>query len=148
MKVSTHVYSSAVLSGTLFAVTQSALIAVSAFLSGVLIDLDHLIDFLLFSEERFSIQGFFSWFDEMKWQKVTLLFHSYEVYALLCVAALFYPNPVLLGILLGSGLHLVLDQIGLRGFGRRWNVRFAPMYYFLSYRYSVGFRKSGLLRSR
>ena len=147
MKTSTHVYSSAILSGTIFALTQSAPMAVSAFVSGVLIDLDHVPDFLIFSGERFSIKAFFSWFHDTKWEKVTLLFHSYELYLMLCIITFMYPDPVLVGVLLGCGLHLALDQIGLRSFGLRFGFQPAPMYYFLSYRYYVGFHKSRLLRN-
>ncbi|MFC1516158.1 hypothetical protein ACFL7E_05295 [Thermodesulfobacteriota bacterium] len=147
MKTSTHVYSSAILGGTIYALTQSTQMAVSAFVSGVLIDLDHLMDFLVFSGEKFSIKNFFSWFNDTRWEKVTLLFHSYEVYLLLCMITFLYPNPILVGILLGCGLHLALDQIGLRSFGLRLDVQPAPMYYFLSYRYYVGFHKSRLLKS-
>ncbi|MFH2220421.1 MAG: hypothetical protein ABII68_12295 [Pseudomonadota bacterium] len=148
MKTSIHVYSSAILSGTIYALTQSTQMTVSAFVSSVFIDLDHVLDFLVFSGERFSIKGFFSWFDDTRWEKVTLLFHSYEVYLILCIITFLYPNNILIGILLGCGLHLALDQIGLRSFGLRLDVKPAPMYYFLSYRFFVGFHKSKLLKKQ
>lgn len=139
MKISTHVYSSAILGGTLYALTQSVPMAIASFISGVLIDLDHVFDFLVFSKEKFSIKGFFSWCYDTKWERVTLLFHSYELYLALGIIVYFYPNKILIGVLFGSGLHLILDQIGNRIHGRY------PMFYFLTYRCFVGFRKSKLL---
>lgn len=140
MKTSTHVYSSAILGGTVYALTQSVQMAVATFASGVLIDLDHLFDFLVFSKERFSIKNFYSWCYNGKWEKITLLCHSYELYLALGIIAYFYPNHILIGFLLGGGLHLILDQIGNRIYGFRF-----PMFYFLTYRCYMGFHKSKLL---
>jgi hypothetical protein len=111
--------------------------AVSACISGILIDIDHLFDFLVFSREKFSIKGFFSWFYETRWEKTTILLHSYELYLVLCIVTFFYSNDILIGFLLGGGLHLMLDQIGVRNYGSS-----SPMYYFLAYRCSVGFQKN------
>jgi hypothetical protein len=148
MKTRTHIFSSAILSGTIYALTKSKQTAIAAFVSGVLIDLDHLFDFFVFSGERFSIKRFFSWFWDTKWEKVTILFHSYELYFVLGIIAFFYPNDILIGVLLGGGLHLILDQIGVFNFHFGLNSKPAPMYYFLIYRCFVGFHKDKLLVSR
>lgn len=148
MKARTHIFSSAILSGTIYALTKSKLIAISAFVSGVLIDLDHIFDFLVFSGERFSIKRFFSWFWDTRWEKITILFHSYELYLVLGIIAFFYPNDILIGVLLGGGLHLILDQIGVFNFDFRSYLKPAPMYYFLTYRCFVGFHKDKLLVSQ
>jgi len=147
MKARTHIFSSAILSGTLYALTQSMQLAASAFVSGVFIDLDHIFDFLVFSGERFSIKRFFSWFWDTRWEKITILFHSYELYLGLGIMVFFYPNDILIGVLLGGGLHLILDQIGVYSFDFRFDLKPAPMYYFLTYRCFVGFHKDKLLVS-
>jgi hypothetical protein len=139
MKIHIHVSSSAILGGTIYALTHSVHMAVSAFVSGILIDLDHLFDFFVFSGEKFSIKNFFSWCYQARWEKVTLLFHSYELYLILGIIAFLYPNDLLVGFVLGGGSHLILDQIGNRGYGFRF-----PLFYFLTFRYSVGFQKSKL----
>ncbi len=145
MKVRNHIYTSAVLSGTIYALTQSVQIAISAFVSGVLIDVDHIFDFLVFSGERFSIKDFFSWCYDARWKKIILLFHSYEGYLVLGIIILFHPNNILIGVLLGGGLHLMIDQIGNRNYGLHLNLKLSPMFYFLTYRCFVGFHKDKLL---
>ena len=140
MKPSIHVCSSAVLGGILYTLTQSIPMAIATFVSGVFIDLDHVFDYLVFSKEKFSIKGFFSWCYGIRWERVALLFHSYELLLALSIITYFYPNNILIGVLLGSGLHLILDQIGNRIYGFRF-----PMFYFLTYRCFVGFHRSQLL---
>ena len=45
MKTLVHVSTSAMLSGTVYAATYSPDIAIACFLSGILLDLDHLLDY-------------------------------------------------------------------------------------------------------
>jgi len=142
MKAIVHVYSSAALGGVVYIVTSSQVASVSAFLSGILIDIDHIFDFLIFSREKFSVRNFFSWCDDGRWEKISMPFHSYELYLLLVITTYYFPNNMLLGFLFGLGLHLVLDQI--------WNchlrkeLRLFKYFYFLSYRFYTGFHKSKL----
>jgi len=144
MKVQTHLYTSALLGGSLFATTQSVQIAVSSFLSGIFIDIDHLFDFLIFSGEKFSLKNMFSWCNELRWQKVSLIFHSYEIYIILSVIMYYFPDNMFIGILLGSGLHLALDQIGQSCFKKKHKV--SPWFYFLAFRLYAGFRKGKMLK--
>lgn len=112
------------------------------FLSGVLIDLDHLIDFYLFSGEKFSRERFFSRCLEGRRERISLLFHSYERFGLLCVVAWCVDSAVVRGLLWGTGLHVAFDQIGS---GRKY--RLSPWFYFLVYRIAVGFRREKLVPS-
>ena len=144
MKVQTHIYTSALLGGSLYATTQSTQIAVSCFLSGIFIDIDHVFDFLIFSGEKFSVKNMFSWCNELRWQKVTLFFHSYEIYIILSIILYYFPDYMFIGILLGSGLHLALDQIGQSCFKKKYKV--SPWFYFLVFRLCAGFRKGKMLK--
>jgi hypothetical protein len=141
MKTSAHIITSAALAGALYAHSHSAPESAVCFLSGVLIDLDHLIDFYLFSGEKFSVEAFFSWCLE-RWKKITLLFHSYELYGMLCLAAGYFDSAVLRGVLWGAGLHLGLDQIAN---SRKY--RLSPWFYLLGYRIAVGFKRERLMLS-
>jgi len=145
MKVRTHIYSSAILGGTIYALTTSKSIAISALVGGVFIDLDHIFDFFIFSGERFSIKNLFSWCDGLRWEKLTLLLHSWEIFLGLVVLAFFYPNHILIGSLLGGGLHLILDQIGNPYRALQRKLIPSPLFYFLTYRCFVGFHKDRLL---
>jgi hypothetical protein len=139
MKPSVHVSASAILAAAIYAYSQSVPEAASCLVSGVLIDLDHVVDFHLFSGERFSLTNFFSWCNESRWQRLTVIFHSYEFLGILCAVAYYMDSAVLRGIVWGAGLHLLLDQLGnLRKF------RLSPWFYLLGYRIVMGFRRDKL----
>ena len=141
MNVRVHLYTSTALGGILYAVTRSWQLAVSSFLSGVFIDIDHILDFLLFSDEKFSVKNLFSWCCSGRWKKITLLLHSYEIYFILIIIAYYFPSEILLGILFGAGLHMILDQARNPACENlsRW-------FYFLSYRIYAGFSKENIKR--
>jgi hypothetical protein len=139
MKTSAHISTSALLAAAVYAYSRSVPEATSCLVSGVLIDLDHLVDFHLFSGERFSIANFFSWCNEARWQRIILILHSYELFGILCVVAYYLNSAVLRGVVWGAGLHLLLDQLGnLRTF------RLSPWFYLLGYRIAMGFRRDKL----
>ncbi|HAM34960.1 MAG TPA: hypothetical protein DCP85_03405 [Elusimicrobia bacterium] len=137
-----HAAASAALSGAVFAATGSATMAVAATLSGIFIDLDHLADFLILSGEKFSIRAFFRWCEDMKWERIFLLLHSFELWSLAALLAFWLRNELLIGLTLGAAGHLILDQIGNRNLK---NGRLCAWFYFLSYRCRVGFRRALLV---
>ncbi len=136
MKTSAHILTSSVLSAGLYAYSHSLPEAASCFVSGVLIDLDHVLDHRLFSGEKFTITNFFSWHNDARWRKLSLVFHSYELYVILCGVAFFVDSALLRGLLWGAGLHLLLDQLAN---GRMY--RLSPWFYFLGFRIAAGFRR-------
>lgn len=132
--------SSALLGAGVYAGTGSETMAVSTVASGILIDLDHVLDFVVFSKMKFSIKNMFVWCDQCLWNKVTLLFHSWELMLLLSIAAISTQNPILLGIMIGAGFHLAADQVV--------NPRKNPLhkyFYFLSFRIAKGFSREHIL---
>ncbi len=143
MKASAHFYSSCLLGGIVYTFSQSLVITVVASLSTILVDIDHALDFLIFSAEKFSIKNLFVWCEQAKWERVTLIFHSYELYFLLGVIAYYFPSDILKGLMLGLGMHFLLDQI--------WNCHLrkdyhlTPWFYFLTYLIFAGFHKDNLL---
>ena len=140
MKPSVHVATSVLLATALYAYSGSVPVAASCLVSGVLIDLDHVLDFHIFSGERLSIANFFSWCNDGRWQKISLIFHSYELFGILCAVAYYLDNALLRGMLWGAGLHLLIDQIA-----NTREYRLSPWFYFLGYRIAVGFRRERLL---
>ena len=144
MKVRAHFYATTLLSSGLYVSTRSPQIAVFCFLSGIFIDIDHVFDFLIFSGEKFSIKSMLSWCYELRWKKIVLIFHSYEIFIFLGVAIYYFSDYMLIGILLGGGLHLMMDQIG-QSYSDK-NYRVSPWFYFLTFRIFAGFRKEKLLR--
>jgi len=127
--------------------TKSAPLAVSCLASGIFWDVDHIADFLAFSGEKISLSGFFSWCDDARWKRVTLLLHSYELYiAGAALALLRLPaEPVSHGILIGAGLHLAMDQMGNR---RQPDGKLLhPCFYFLTFRLLSGFSRDKMVTS-
>ncbi|MBI4350366.1 MAG: hypothetical protein HY550_02900 [Elusimicrobia bacterium] len=136
MKAKAHVCASAAAGAAVWGSTGSAAMAVSCLASGILLDADHLLDFYLLAGEPFSVKGFVSWCDELRWEKIYLALHSYELYVLLVLAARLFPGEILYGVLLGMGLHLFMDQTGNKPLNK-W-------FYFMTFRYRSGFAKSAL----
>ena len=117
----------------------------AALLSGIFIDLDHLIDFLIFSKERFLLRDLLKWC-ETDWERSIFPFHSWEAYLIFALFTYYLPHPAQFGLLLGCGLHLLLDQIGNRYFLKHDSIR--PLFYFITYRALKGFRKEGMLEEK
>lgn len=146
MTVRTHIVTSALLAAILYSASSSAIMSLTAALGGVFIDLDHMVDYLVFSGEKFSLRGMFSWCDDGRWEQIVLIFHSYELFALYALWVYFNPHPFFAGIFYGVGLHLILDQIGNRYLLK--NLSLHPLFYFLTYRAWAGFRKEYLREDR
>lgn len=144
MTVRSHIYSSAALAALLLSISHSLQMALTCLLAGILIDLDHVFDFLFFSKEKLSVRSVFLWCNQAKWQKVTLIFHSYELFFVLAVAVFYFPNAVLMGFLFGMGLHLLLDQFGNRYFNKIFRLNL--FFYFMIYRTLKGFKKENMLK--
>ncbi len=143
MKMASHVVASTIAGTAVYGLTGSTPMAVSLLLSGVLIDLDHLVDYFALSGEKFSLSRFFSWFYEKKWKRIYVILHSYEFYILLVLGAYWSENDLLLGATMGVGLHMVMDQIGNRQIMK--DTRLSPWFYFLAFRYRAHFEKKRLL---
>jgi len=140
MRVSTHIYTSAAVATALYAYSHSIGEAAICFASGILIDLDHAIDFHLFSGEKFSVANFFSWYHEGRWQKILLIFHSYELFGFVYAAACYLHSELLRAVLWGTSVHLLLDQIG-----NKKTYQLSPWFYFMGYRIAARFRREKLL---
>ncbi len=136
MKATAHIYASIAAGGAAYWLSGSSGLSMACLLSGILLDADHLLDFHLLSGERFTLKGFLSWCYELKWKKIYLVLHSYELYILLLLAARVFPSRAFTGVLLGMGLHLLMDQAG--------NTALNKWFYFIIFRYRAGFVKSAM----
>ena len=146
MTTTAHTIASTVLAAGIYKATSSVEMASAALLVGIFLDIDHIIDFFLFSGERFSISGFRSWCYEGRWERLILIFHSYELYALFGLLVYYYPHPVLLSIFWSVGLHLILDQIGNRYLIKAFVI--SPWFYFFTFRAWGGFHKDWMRTPR
>ncbi|HCJ67313.1 MAG TPA: hypothetical protein DHV62_08340 [Elusimicrobia bacterium] len=131
MKLPEHIGISFSLSTISFALTKNYLFALSSFLSGVFIDLDHFFDYFKSEGIKFDLHDFFHRCENYRIKKFYLLLHSYEIILLFgLIVSLTSYNSLTLGIFLGFSQHLLLDQISNGAH---------PLGYFFIYRWLNGF---------
>lgn len=131
MRLEQHVAVSSVVAAAIFAAARSWELALSSFLAGVFVDLDHFIDVVAEYKLNFTIREFFDICHGGKCRRIRLLLHSWELVPLLGIVAYVTDwNPWVVGTTVGIGLHTVCDQL--------YNdpSRFA---YFLVWRWRHGF---------
>lgn len=110
MKLEHHIAFSTIISGILYAIFKSWGLSIAAFISGIFIDLDHVVDYVIAHGLHFNVKGFFPFFYEEKHNKITLIFHGWEFLIFFAAAAWFTDfNLLVTGVLIGYGHHIVLD---------------------------------------
>jgi hypothetical protein len=137
-----HFITTSVLTGAVFAGTQSIELAAGAFAGGFLIDLDHYFDYVAFNRQRdLRPSRFLEYYFKNQFDWVVLPLHSYELMLGLSVASYLAPHPLLAGYLIGATLHMALDLV----FNESVIDRIVPFYSFI-YRWKQGFAKTSLLK--
>ena len=159
MKPKHHFWSSIVAGGALYWATGSSAALAGAIVGGFVIDADHIIDQFWsvrhgapFRREPGSngpgndsaIGHTRAWLVNhlrpRKLLRLPLIFHSYELVAVITVLTLNFRTPFLIGLLSGYVLHLALDMI------RHHHEFRSPWFYSLSYRLAQGFRRDQLIK--
>lgn len=135
-----HAVISGVLGVGIYKCTGSAASGISAFLSGVFIDLDHHLDYFIALKKvplsYKKLLDFFE-FDYPSYPKVYLFFHAWEFLALLwAIIYILHLNVVWIGFALGITVHMICDQIVNP---------LKPLGYFIIYRIKHGFLKKDIL---
>ena len=104
----------------------------ACFLSGIFIDLDHVLDYWLARKRLlFTYKELFYFCAKEKEGKLYLVLHSYEFIALFWFMVYYYQWPVVwLGAAVGVSVHIFLDQL---------DNPIRPWVYFLCYRFRHGF---------
>lgn len=126
MKSRYHVAASIIASAGTYVLSDSATMAAVTLFSGIFIDADHFIDYAVMNRPPYSIRRLFEIYYNKKMTHVLLLLHSWELVAILAVIALASNwDPIITGLLIGMGHHLLLDQI----FNHPY-----PLGYFLTFR--------------
>lgn len=137
-----HLITSAGLTVGVFAATQSTIMAAGAFVGGFLIDLDHYFDYFVFNKQRDPRpRPFLDYYMNNRFERVVLPLHAYELMFALAAFAWFFPNPLLVGYLIGAVMHMSLDL----HFNRDVIGSTLPFYSF-AYRARQKFCKKRLLR--
>lgn len=115
MKITHHAMTSVLISGALYAISRSWGLTIGSFISGVLIDADHIIDYWIAHGLRFDVRQFFFYFDEKNFKKRKKLFfilHGWEWLGIFAAAAwLTEWNQWITGLMIGYVQHMVLDEL-------------------------------------
>jgi hypothetical protein len=131
MTVGFHITLSAMVSSILFVFFKSWVLSLSSFITGFLIDIDHLIDYWREYGFRINVKEIFSVFTYKKLNNLTMYLHGWEWLILLCMSAwLTNWNLWVIGILTGYAHHIFTDQIGNKP---------PALGYFLFWRWKKGF---------
>jgi hypothetical protein len=157
MKPRHHFWSSLAAGGVLYWATGSSASLAGAMLGGYLIDADHIIDQLWSIRHGAPLRrpvkhrsgtlkaaGMRAWLADRvrprKLLRLPLIFHSYELLAVVALLTLGLSTPFLLGLLTGYVLHLSLDML------RHHHEFRSPLFYLLTYRLSRRFRRDQLIK--
>jgi hypothetical protein len=137
-----HLVTTVLACGAVYGVTGSAPLNAGLAAGGFFIDVDHVLDYVLFERRfRFSPRAFLRHYLEGRTRRLVLILHSWELMGLLAVAALMTGSVWLWGYVLGMALHLPLD---VKFNGRLTNQSLVPFYSFV-YRWRRGFLRERLI---
>ncbi|HYB46008.1 MAG TPA: hypothetical protein VED20_01440 [Streptosporangiaceae bacterium] len=132
-----HLVTTAAACAAVYAGTGSAELIAGLAAGGFLIDVDHVLDYVLFERQRDLRPGaFLRYYVSGRARRVVLLLHSYELLALLTALAWYSGAEWLWGWVFGTLLHLPLDIVFNGKFASRGLVHF----YSFVVRARAGFR--------
>ena len=114
MKPTSHIVISFSVSTILYLTFGSYLMAVSSFLFGIFMDIDHFIEYFYDFGFSLNIKRFFDLCTKDYVFKKTFLFlHSWELFLIYSLIVFISPaSEILFGVFIGYAFHLVFDQLG------------------------------------
>ena len=104
MRVSSHIALSTVIAGACYVVTKSPEITTATFLSGWLVDADHIIDA---ARGKLALKDWFGKFSTLK--SLTVLLHSYELILLSFLAFILSHSPLIGWATIAYATHIFAD---------------------------------------
>lgn len=133
---------SLVIGAAVYLYFKSLACGIASFLTGVFLDVDHFIDCYINYGLMFDLRNFYSYCMQTKFDRLTLLFHSYELVIILWVAIfVFTLDDIWKAVAIGVTQHIIIDHFvntRKRGFRKRG--------YFLIFRLINRFKKDRLVR--
>lgn len=131
-----HLIAAAPLAGAVYLAGGSGAMAAGAAAASVLVDLDHVVDYLYLTGGRLKLGRLYRDYRGHRTPKLILALHSWELSILALACAWLLGAPALVwGLALGWVFHLACDQMANR---------VGAPFYLLSYRYFRGFDRSRL----
>lgn len=112
MKPTGHIVTSGLVAAVSYSAGAPLTSCAGIVVGGILIDIDHVVDFVLFSrDKRPNLRRVYSYNLNLEYQRVLFSLHSYELIAGLAALAIFLTSPFLWGLFVGMTLHLGLDVV-------------------------------------
>ena len=112
MRLHHHTLVSLSISGLLYMVFNSIGLAVSSFITGVFIDIDHIADVIREHGQKIKVNEFFRICHNSQFDRIVLFFHGWEWLIILGMACWITGwNPWISGAMIGMTHHLILDTI-------------------------------------
>jgi hypothetical protein len=137
-----HLVTTAVACGAVHALTGSLPLTAGLAAGGFLIDVDHVVDYVLVERRReLSPGAFLRYYLGGRPRRIVLALHSYEVLAVLALLAWVENSEAGWGYVLGMLLHLPLDIV----FNGKLVPRSLVPFYSLAFRWRRSFRTSALV---
>jgi hypothetical protein len=134
-----HLVTSTVACAAVYAGTGDAALIAGLAAGGFLIDVDHMVDYVLFERQRdLRPASFLRYYLDGRAERVVLLLHSYELLILLAALAWVTGIAWLWGWVFGMLLHLPLDVI----FNGKFSSHGLVHFYSFIVRARVGFRSA------
>ncbi|MFH1369207.1 MAG: hypothetical protein ABII64_08790 [Elusimicrobiota bacterium] len=130
MRLPQHALASTIGAAAVYAVTRSPGMAAGVFITGVFIDLDHIIDYWREHPFRMDLDHFFHTCNEYRLKKALLISHSVEFLFPIALLVYLTRSPWIIGMSIGWALHIIMDYEGNKVHG---------LTYFLFHRIRVGF---------
>lgn len=123
---------------------KSLACGIASFLAGVLIDIDHIFDCYLNHGTHFKLKDIYNYCMEVKFDKLTFIFHSYELLAILWAMTLIFSfGNIWKAVAIGLTQHIIFDQIV------NTHIRkMEPLAYFFIYRLRNRFKKEEIVKER
>lgn len=120
MRLHYHLIVAAPMGLVVYLFSGLTIVSICTFIAGVSLDVDHFLDFLLWSKSK-SIHAFFSQSYWIMPHVSDNLLHSYEILPILWILCLLLQRfDLAVGLTLGFSAHMILDEIGNRKLPRSY----------------------------
>lgn len=122
MKLTTHAIFSIPLGCLCYGITRSFESVVGVIIGGILIDLDHFLEFWYDNGFALSVKKFFLYCNHGNCTRFFIIFHSYELILLfLIISQNRYIQFFLAGLIASMILHIFLDYINIiKNYNYKW----------------------------
>ncbi|MBL7069072.1 MAG: hypothetical protein ISS34_04370 [Candidatus Omnitrophica bacterium] len=128
-----------IISIAVYAYFKSFACGAASFLTGVFLDVDHILDCYMNHGPRFKLEDLSRFCAEIRFKKLTLIFHSYELIAVLWISIYaFSLGNIWIAMAIGATQHLIFDRL--------FNNKIGGLGYFFTFRLINGFAKEAIIK--